>query len=309
MIVTVTFNPAVDKTVEIERLERGGLNRIKRIELDVGGKGINVSKTIRELGGESIAVGFLAGNTGRMIERALGEMGIRTDFIYVDGETRTNTKVIEADGVVTELNEAGAAIDRGKIDALLEKLEGYADENALFVLAGSVPSGVDKMIYADIIRLVHKKGACVLLDADGELFKNALEACPEMIKPNREELEEYVGHKCENTGELVQAAGRLSRKGIGLVAVTMGSDGAIIAKGDCVVKSRALSVEAHSTVGAGDAFVAALAYAWENGIGDDEMMRLCMAASAGAVTTVGTKPPAKELVERLKKEVVVERVG
>ena len=101
MIVTVTFNPAVDKTVEIERLERGGLNRIKRIELDVGGKGINVSKTIRELGGESMAVGFLAGNTGRMIERALGEMGIRTDFIYVDGETRTNTKVIEADGTVT----------------------------------------------------------------------------------------------------------------------------------------------------------------------------------------------------------------
>ena len=309
MIVTVTFNPAVDKTVEIERLERGGLNRIKRIELDVGGKGINVSKTIRELGGESIAVGFLAGNTGRMIERALGEMGIRTDFIYVDGETRTNTKVIEADGTVTELNEAGAAIDKGRIGALLEKLEGYADENTLFVLAGSVPSGVDKMVYADIIRLAHKKGACVLLDADGELLKNALEVCPDMIKPNREELEEYVGHKCENTGELVQAAGELSRKGIGLVAVTMGSDGAIIAKGDCVVKSRALSVEAHSTVGAGDAFVAALAYAWENGLDDDELMRLCMAASAGAVTTVGTKPPAKELVERLKKEVVVERVG
>lgn len=309
MIVTVTFNPAVDKTVEIDRLERGGLNRIKRMELDVGGKGINVSKTIRELGGESIAVGFLAGNTGRMIERALGEMGIRTDFIFVDGETRTNTKVIEADGTVTELNEAGAAIDKGKIGALLEKIEGYADENALFVLAGSVPSGVDKMIYSDIIRLVHKKGARVLLDADGELFKNALEACPDMIKPNREELEEYVGHNCKNTGELVQAAGELSRKGIGLVAVTMGSDGAIIAKGDCVAKSRALSVEAHSTVGAGDAFVAALAYAWENGLDDDEMMRLCMAASAGAVTTVGTKPPAKALVERLEKEVVVERVG
>lgn len=301
MIVTVTMNPAIDKTVEIERLERGGLNRIGKVEYDAGGKGINVSKTIRELGGESTATGFLAGNAGRTIERVLGEMGIHTDFIYVDGETRTNTKVFESDGTVTELNETGAEIDGKQIKLFLKKLEGYAGRDTLFILAGSVPRSVDKSIYADIIRLVHSRGSKVLLDADGELFSNAIEACPDIIKPNRAELESYVGGEAGmSVDELAKLASELNQKGIGTVAVSMGKDGALLVRGDYRVLGKGLSVKAHSTVGAGDAFVAALAYAWENKLDNDETMRMCMAVSAGAVTTIGTKPPKRSLVEKLK---------
>ena len=112
MIVTVTMNPAIDKTVDIEALERGGLNRIQKVEYDAGGKGINVSKTIRELGGKSIAAGFLGGNAGRTIEAVLQEKGIPGDFIWVDGETRTNTKVFEKTGEVTELTEPGPHISK-----------------------------------------------------------------------------------------------------------------------------------------------------------------------------------------------------
>lgn len=110
MIITVTMNPAIDKTVEIGQLQAGGLNRISRVEYDAGGKGINVSKTICELGGESIATGFIGGNAGRTIEAVLKEKGISCDFVTVDGETRTNTKVFEASGAVTELNEPGPVI-------------------------------------------------------------------------------------------------------------------------------------------------------------------------------------------------------
>lgn len=310
MIITVTMNPAIDKTVEIDQLLPGGLNRIRKVEYDAGGKGINVSKTIRELGGTSIATGFLGGNAGKTIQSVLDEKKIRNDFIQVDGETRTNTKVFEKNGAVTELNEPGPVISEDQIHALLQKLEDYADDHTLFVLAGSIPAGVDRNIYAEITRLVHKKGAKVLLDADGELFRNSLEAVPDIIKPNRVELEEYAGFDYRaSQEELLNLARKIRQKGIGTVAVSMGKSGAMLVKDGYEVKCPALSVKAHSTVGAGDAMVAALAYSWDQGLDDDALTRLCIAASAGAVTTIGTKPPTRELVDQLAEQVIIERIG
>lgn len=310
MIVTVTMNPAIDKTVDIEALERGGLNRIQKVEYDAGGKGINVSKTIRELGGKSIAAGFLGGNAGRTIEAVLQEKGIPGDFIWVDGETRTNTKVFEKTGEVTELNEPGPHISKEQMEQLIQKLEGYADDQTLFILAGSIPNGVDKGIYAEIIRRVHTHGAKVLLDADGELFRNALDAGPDMIKPNRVELEEYAGYDYRaSVEELLQTAREFRGKGIGTVAVSMGKSGAMFVRDGYEVKCPALSVKAHSTVGAGDAMVAALAYAWDEGLDNEQTVRMCIATSAGAVTTIGTKPPARELVDDLMKQVVIETLA
>lgn len=310
MIITVTMNPAIDKTVEIDQLLPGGLNRIRKVEYDAGGKGINVSKTIRELGGTSIATGFLGGNAGKTIQSVLGKKEIGNDFIQVDGETRTNTKVFEENGAVTELNEPGPVISEDQIHALLQKLEDYADDHTLFVLAGSIPAGVDRNIYAEITRLVHKKGAKVLLDADGELFRNSLEAVPDIIKPNRVELEEYAGFDYRaSQEELLNLARKIRQKGIGTVAVSMGKSGAMLVKDGYEVRCPALSVKAHSTVGAGDAMVAALAYSWDQGLDDDALTRLCIAASAGAVTTIGTKPPTRELVDQLAEQVIIERIG
>ena len=275
MIITVSMNPAIDKTVEVSRLLPGGLNRILKVEYDAGGKGINVSKTIRELGGESIATGFLGGNAGKTIENVLNERNIQNDFIWVDGETRTNTKVFEENGEVTELNEPGPIIGEEQMKKLMNKLEEYADENALFILAGSIPNGVDKHIYAKIIRLVHTKGAKVLLDADGELFRNSLAAGPDMIKPNRVELEEYAGIDYRASDEeILQMARDLLAKGMKTVAVSMGKSGAMIVREGFEVRCPALSVKAHSTVGAGDAMVAALAYSWDQNLDDEETVRL-----------------------------------
>ena len=310
MIVTVTMNPAIDKTVEIDALLPGGLNRIQRVEYDAGGKGINVSKTIKELGGSSTAVGFLGGNAGRTIEHVLNERGIRNDFVWVDQETRTNTKVFEKNGELTELNEPGPVIRKEQIQELMEKLSGYAKEGTLFILAGSIPSGVPSDIYAKIIRMAHEKGAKVLLDADGELFRQALQAVPDMIKPNRVELEGYMGIDYRaSEKELLKTAEELLEKGIETVAVSMGKSGAMFVRGDYQVKCPALSVKSQSTVGAGDAMVAALAYSWDQGLNETETVKLCMAASAGAVTTVGTKPPSRDVVEELMKQVVIERAG
>lgn len=309
MIITVTMNPAIDKTVEIERLIPGGLNRIKKAEYDAGGKGINVSKTIKALGGTSIATGFLGGNTGKTIEDFLDKNKITHDFIRIEEETRTNTKILDRNGTVTELNEPGPQIRKEQMDQLIEKLEKYANDGTLVILSGSIPRGVDKNIYARIIRLMHERGAEVLLDADGELLRNGLSERPDIVKPNRTELEEYAGLKSGvPDGELLALAESLREKGIKKVVVTMGKKGAIFLQDNFAAISPGLSVKAHSTVGAGDAMAAALALAWEEKLTCDETVRLGMAVSAGAVTTTGTKPPERKVVEELMGQVVIKRI-
>ena len=207
-------------------------------------------------------------------------------------------------------SEPGPHISKEQMEQLIQKLEGYADDQTLFILAGSIPNGVDKGIYAEIIRRVHTHGAKVLLDADGELFRNALDAGPDMIKPNRVELEEYAGYDYRaSVEELLQTAREFRGKGIGTVAVSMGKSGAMFVRDGYEVKCPALSVKAHSTVGAGDAMVAALAYAWDEGLDNEQTVRMCIATSAGAVTTIGTKPPSRELVDDLVKQVVIETLG
>ncbi|MBE5986217.1 MAG: 1-phosphofructokinase [Paenibacillaceae bacterium] len=304
MIVTVTMNPAIDKTVDIGKFERGDLNRIKRVEIDAGGKGINVSKTIRELGGESIATGFVGGTSGTIIKQVLTDLGLRTDFVEVKGETRTNLKVVEETGEVTELNEPGPEVSKEQLNDLLNRLEGYANPDTLFVLAGSIPAGIPTDIYRKITEQVHQKGAMVLLDADGVLFSESLKGKPDMLKPNRSELERYyqMDYRASEQ-ELVSMGGKLLDQGVSMAAISLGQMGAIFLTKDKRYRCPGLRVKAHSTVGAGDALVAAMAYSWDEKLPLETCIRLCMGASAGAVTSIGTKPPKRSLVDEL-----VERV-
>ncbi len=304
MIVTVTMNPAIDKTVDIGKFERGDLNRIKRVEIDAGGKGINVSKTIRELGGESIATGFVGGTSGTIIKQVLTDLGLRTDFVEVKGETRTNLKVVEETGEVTELNEPGPEVSKEQLNDLLNRLEGYANPDTLFVLAGSIPAGIPTDIYRKITEQVHQKGAMVLLDADGVLFSESLKGKPDMLKPNRSELERYyqMDYRASEQ-ELVSMGGKLLDQGVSMAAISLGQMGAIFLTKEKRYRCPGLRVKAHSTVGAGDALVAAMAYSWDEKLPLETCIRLCMGASAGAVTSIGTKPPKRSLVDEL-----VERV-
>jgi 1-phosphofructokinase len=306
MIITVTMNPAVDKTVDLEHLVHGGLNRVENVIMDAGGKGINVSKTIRELGGETIATGFVGGSSGSFIKKVLQEQGIKPDFIETGKEVRTNLKVVEADGNVTEFNEPGPVITAKEQEELIHKLLGYADKDTLFVLAGSIPKGMDQDIYQVLSGKLKEKGARVFVDADGELLIHALEAAPDIIKPNRHELEEYF-HKDYPVGEeeLIAMGQWLIAKGIGMIAVSLGQMGALFLTESKVVRCPGLKVDTHSTVGAGDAMVAALAYGLNQGMNFEECAKLGLAVSAGAVTTRGTKPPKRELVEELLSKVEV----
>lgn len=299
MIITVTINPAIDKTAEIGAIHPRALNRLTGVEKDVGGKGINVSKAIAALGGSSTACGFLAGSTGRLIEELLRERekGITPDFIRVSGETRTNLKLMEPGGHLTEFNEQGPTVTQEELNALRDKLVSYASPETIFVFAGSGCPGVPEDIYRRLILAVKAKGSRVFLDADGPLFARALEACPDVVKPNSFELGQYFGAEGELSQAQLSALGRrLVDMGIGLACVSMGGDGACFFTRDNAWYAPSLPVEVRSTVGAGDTMAAAVCYGLDRNMPLEDCLKLALAASAGAVTTAGTKPPDRALV-------------
>lgn len=305
MIITVTMNPAIDKTIELNTFVHGDLNRIQKVILDAGGKGINVSKTIRALGGESLATGFLGGRNGDYIQEVLRKFSIKTDFVKIEEETRVNTKIAETTGLVTELNEKGPVIDLQAMSELLMKLMNCLKTDSLLVLSGSVPLGVPKSIYRLLTELAHEMGAKVLVDADGDLFAEALSVKPDIVKPNQSELEKYFGYAMDSDEKIVEAGKKLLEKGVKIVIISLGAEGAYFIDKEHTLYSPALSVQVNSTVGAGDAMVAAFSYGVDQGLSFEETAKLAMATSVGAVTTVGTKPPTIEVVKGLLDQVTV----
>lgn len=308
MIITVTMNPAVDRTVWLDHLEKGGLNRILSKKTDVGGKGINVSKTIHTLGLKSIATGLIGGKSGRMIERVLQEQGIQTDFVKIEGNNRINTKVAETDGSVTELNELGPHISEEELNDLLQKLDQYANEDTMFVFSGSVPDGVPEEFYELAIKMVHQKGAKVFLDADRMLLKRGLKAKPDFLKVNQQELETLFGTKVSDVKEAAILGMRLLDEGVGFAVLSLGSEGAVFISQNFCVRCPGLKVPIVSTVGTGDGMVGALASSWEEGISFEAGIRLAMAVSAATVTTQGTRPADQMMVMKLYQKVKFEQI-
>ena len=309
MIITVTMNPAIDKTVDIEELKKGCINRLEQVIYDAGGKGINVSKTIKELGGSSIATGFLGSCGGDTISKCMVEYGIASEFVMIDGDTRTNLKILEKDGTITEINEAGPVIDENEIIQLRKTLLRYAGPGSIFIFAGSVPTGVPKDIYKVCSEELIRKGSQIFLDAEGELFAQAIDAIPHIIKPNSHELEAYFkyDHKASQD-ELIDMGKKLIEMGIQLVIISLGEEGALFLVGNDVYICRSIDVEKHSTVGAGDAMVGAIAYGLDKGLTLEECMTLSVATSTGAVMTQGTKPPTTVMVDEILNKIKAEQV-
>ncbi len=309
MIITVTLNPAVDKTVVIDTLVVNGLNRLENVISNAGGKGINVSKTLKNLNVDSLATGFIAGSNGQYITSVLDEYNIRHDFCKVSGNTRVNLKVLDKEMNLTELNEVGTNIEEGELNNFVSKLHGLVNVNDVVVLSGSVPKGVSADIYAKLIKLCKCKGAKVILDADKDLFKNGVKENPTLIKPNKYELCQYFNISEETTDiEIVNKTKDFIKDGIEYVAISLGSKGAYFLNKDKVYYAEGLKIEAHSSVGAGDAMVAALTYCINENIEFEEMIKLAVATSAGAVETIGTNPAKLERIKELEKLVKVKEL-
>ncbi|MHB1391606.1 MAG: 1-phosphofructokinase [Clostridia bacterium] len=305
MIKTVTMNAAVDKTVEIDNFRVGAVNRISSLRLDAGGKGINVSKTIKAMNGSSLATGILAGRNGEYIKSYLDQMGVDNDFLFVKGETRTNVKVVDRlNHTNTDINEPGLIdISENDLSMLEVRIFDRMNKDDILILSGSVPSNVSSGVYREWTEKANKFGVRVLLDADGELLCEGVKAKPYLVKPNINELERLFGRKLDNINETVAAAKSLLDTGIEIIAVSLGAEGAVFVKRDQVIHAEGIAVEVRSTVGAGDAMAAALALALFGGYTFERAVTLSIAAGTANVASSGTQPPVLEDVLRYESQV------
>ncbi len=308
MIITVTLNPAIDKTVRIDKLVLNGLNRLDNIIINAGGKGINVSKTLQQLDAESIATGFCAGSNGSFIISALNDDNIKHEMVTIEGNTRINLKLLDATMNLTELNESGPTICTDDINRLKNTLAKLVHERDIVVFSGSAPIGVQPTIYEELATYVKQKGARVIIDADKELFANGIKAKPMLIKPNKYELCQYFNLDESIEDEvIVEKAKLFITQGIEHVVISMGAEGAYFLSEEAVYYAQGLQVEAHSSVGAGDAMIAAFAFALDHNYGIEEMIKLSVACSAGAVETRGTMPATWKRIKELEPMVKIEK--
>lgn len=295
MIYTVTFNPAIDYVVHTDELEVGLVNRAKAEEIYFGGKGINVSMVLAELGVKSKALGFIAGFTGEAIEKGVVSCGVCSDFVKLDkGFSRINVKIKAAKE--TELNGQGPDIGREDIDKLFEKLEEIKPGDTI-VLAGSIPGSLPSDIYEKILERLEGRNVRAVVDATKDLLMNVLKYKPFLVKPNNFELGEMFGVRLNDDDDIVEYALKLKKMGAVNVLVSMAGDGAILVdETGRVHKCGVCKGEVKNSVGAGDSMVAGFIAGCEQG---DYEYALKLGTATGGATAFSDGLAKKELVYKL----------
>ena len=309
-VVTVTLNPALDKTVVISRLDVGGLNRVQRLRIDPGGKGINVARVLNKFGIHVKATGFLAGAQGQVLLKYLDLENISADFLAIPGETRTNLKIVDdSSNVTTEINETGFAVTESDMNLFKAKLSTMLEEASLLVISGSLPGKVEYNIYRDFIELANRKGIKTILDADDKALAEGVQALPFAIKPNIHELEKLVGCTLSADQDIIHAAQQLLKRGIQLIIVSMGAQGAIVMDCQETYRVRVDSIIPKSTVGAGDSMVGALAYSLLSKQSLAETARWAVAAGTITALKAGTQVCSLTEVQQFLPQVSIEKIS
>ncbi|MFM1583486.1 1-phosphofructokinase [Helcococcus ovis] len=298
MIYTLTLNPAIDHVVKLDKLEIGETNRMHEENISAGGKGINVSKILKNLGENSIVLGYIAGFTGNEIDRILKEEGLSTDFIYIrDGFTRINTKIKSEKE--TEINGPGLKISKQEIEKLFDKLDDIKDGDYLF-LSGSIPSSMDNGFYAKIMERLFSKNVNIAVDTTGGALVKTLKYSPKIIKPNLRELEELFNCQIAENVQIERYSKRLQEMGAKNIIISMGGDGAyfLSEKGDSIFLE-APKGNVIDTVGSGDSMLAGFIFALKNNFSLVEAFKFSV--SCGSATAFSEKLATKNEIYKIYK--------
>ena len=308
-VVTVTLNPAIDQTVHLAGFHVGEVNRVKSSRIDAGGKGVNVSSVLADLGVEVLATGFLGYENLGIFEKHFRQKAISDHFVRIPGATRIGIKIVNAEGnQTTDINFPGLAPDEDEVERLVVAVLDCVEEGRWIVLSGSLPPDISTDIYARLITEIRGKGGRIVLDTSGEPLRLAIAQSPEIVKPNLVELEELIGHELKTPQEVATAAASLVGNGVELAVVSMGEQGAVFVTSEAALLAKPPKVEVKSTVGAGVALVAVIIYAQLNGYGLEATARVATALGAYSVTRVGAGLDTGKLHE-FEKQVRVENVG
>lgn len=289
-IITVTLNPAIDKIMTAEDFTAGRLNRVKALQTDPGGKGINVSKALVSYGVEQVALGILAGKNGKNLLNMLKAYPFKKDFVMAPGETRVNMKIRDLKtGLITEVNETGTTVRNEDMELFFRKLKKYLPKSEIAILAGSMPYEITDCFYTAAIQLCAAQKNRVIFDADGLALKMGVQSKPYAIKPNLAELERLTGKELDTYDKIRIEIERLVKTGIQIVLVSMGERGAVFHGNGTTWYVSPLQVDVKSAIGAGDAMVAALSWCMLNEISPEDTARITVAAGCLTAAEEGSK--------------------
>ncbi|MGL5756400.1 MAG: 1-phosphofructokinase [Paraclostridium sp.] len=304
MIYTVTLNPSIDYVIKLDNLKNGEVNRTNEEYVYPGGKGLNVSLILKELGHNNKALGFVSGFTGAYIKDTLTSKGLEEDFINLEnGFTRINVKVKSSEE--TEINGQGPNIDDLALNKLYEQLD-KLQENDILVLAGSIPNTLDSSLYENIMERLANKNIKIIVDATKDLLMNVLKHKPFLIKPNNHELEELFNVKLKSVEDIITYASKLKEMGAKNVLVSMGKDGALlINENEEIFISNVAKGKVKNSVGAGDSMVAGFIAGYLNSNSYEEALKL--GAASGGATAFSNDLAKKEDIYKLIDEIKVER--
>lgn len=307
-VVTVTINPSIDQTISIPNFTAGAVNRVQSSQMDAGGKGINVASFLADYNQPVTVTGFLGVNNDEIFRRLFQQKGIEDRCVRIAGSTRIGVKISDMiQRQTTDINFPGQTPEPADLMRLFDILKELSVDHEWFVLSSSVPAGVSASIYAQMINVL--AGKKVVVDTSGEGFRQAVVAGPWLIKPNADELGEFIGRRLETVDAIAEVAHSLmQRHKITSVVVSMGKEGAIYVEGNEVIWGVPPPVEVKSTVGAGDAMVAGTIAGKIRGLSLSECARLATAFSMIAVSHIGSGLPSIAAVEAARERVSIHRI-
>lgn len=299
-ILTVTLNPALDVTITLDALRAGHVNRSQGQATHAAGKGLNVAQVLADLGNTLTVSGFLGCDNLQPFEALMQVRGFTDGFIRVPGETRSNLKLVEADGRVTDVNGQGPEVGEEAQTTLLRRLESLAVGHDAVVVAGSLPRGVSPQWFRQLLVQLREQGLKVVLDSSGEALRAGLDAAPWLVKPNAEELAEALGVPLEESTARRKAVARLLERGVEHVVLSQGEAGVSWFSSGQTLHARPPTVRVASTVGAGDSLVAGMVHGLLSGEPAEQTLRRATAIAAQAVTQVGFGIHDRPQLERLQ---------
>jgi len=306
MIYTVTLNPAVDRELTVANIEYDTVLRALSWQTDCGGKGFNVSRMLRSMGMASCAMGFVGGKSGEILHEGLGALEIETDFVWVEGETRTNISIVTTDhDHYLKVNEPGPEISSVRQNEFMEKMRNLIQPGDWWVLAGSLPPCVSEGMYGEMIRIIEAGGAHAILDTSGPALALGCEAGAYLVKPNAEEAEKLTGVSVQSPADAIQAARKIHQMGVGVVIISMGKTGAYLSTEQKSWLAVAPAVDESNPIGAGDSLVGGVVWALSSGYALEEALKWGVACGAASASMDGTAVGGQELVRELYEQVEI----
>lgn len=304
MIYTITLNPALDKQLTVAEIRFNDVLIAERVQLDFGGKGFNVSRMLKELNQPSKAVGLLGGQTGKTIADGLKAQGIEVVSIPVSGETRTNVSIVTPGGSThIKVNEKGPTVSEAEIQRVFQFISEKATSGTLWVLAGSIPPGVNASVYQQMTQKIKELGGDVVLDTSGEALRKGVQAHPKLVKPNLFELSQLTGREVTGLQEILDNPAIARAVGAEFVAVSAGDKGALLTDGEKTAICLPPEIQEANPVGAGDAMVAGLSFALYHGYDLEQALMLGVACGTASAMQSGTRMPEWDLVEEVRQQV------